>query len=193
MTDREIGRAIELQVWPADASPWPGDILIRVGRAARTILAAERPEVTREDVRIEVERRTSDWSRNTSHSMECRIDLVWSLLSHFAPPREARPIDGMSVEEIEDRMRRDWAAGLCGRGDGSADDQFKHCARVAHRLAQPAPVVDPPEVRARAMFQEAIDRGWDVATKDPDWIRRVGEINAELQAAAAAKEVPGDE
>jgi hypothetical protein len=59
---------------------------------------------------------------------------------HEAKAREARVIDGMSVGEIEAEMfihikEKD------RRMEGVL--YVQECARVAHRLAQPVPVVDP--------------------------------------------------
>lgn len=99
---------------------------------ARTLLSA-RPEVTREAVREwywNGEGRTLPFPSNEN----AMTTLVLAAISHFAPPPAPLPISGMSVEELQIQMLE---------GTGYHPTTALHCARVAHRLAQPAPVVDP--------------------------------------------------
>jgi hypothetical protein len=102
--------------------------LEELGRFARTLLAA-RPEVTREAVSGVVYQFTKDWTLNQSCSLEYRTDLAMHVLSHFVPPPAPLPISGMSAEEIQNAMEDELNGGM--------PDVFI-CARVAHRLAQPA-------------------------------------------------------
>jgi hypothetical protein len=105
---------------------------------ARTILAAERPEVSREAV--------DKWIREKSPVGSLAFRIL-AALSHFAPPREARVIDGMSVEEIATELRL-----YCSEGPGYRTHiPISRAAERIHRLAQPVPVVDP-DAEAKRVF-----------------------------------------
>lgn len=144
MTDEELGLKI-VHAQPGEKEHY----LAAVGRTARTLLAA-RPEVTREAV--------EKWCVEAWGFKQPATDIILAALSHFAPAREARPIDGMSVEEIEKAFLK--ARG----GDLSAGVITKSDARVAHRLAQPVPVVDADAEAKRLAFI------W--------WLRQASEVEA---------------
>jgi len=106
--------------------------------ALRRAILAARPEVTREAV--------EKWIREKCPVGSLAFKIL-AALSHFAPPREVRPIDGMSVEEIAAMFREE----LTYRDSITAT-----CARVAHRLAQPVPKVDP-DAEAKRLAWEHVE------------------------------------
>ena len=172
MTDKEIGRAIELQVWPGDSAAWEPDILIRIGRAARTLLAA-RPEVTREAVDDFAKKQVRPFG-DVDANWKAASEIAHRAISHFAPAREARQIDGMSVEECVELAKKIWL-----QHNGTITSTINKIGAAFHRLAQPVPVVDPDaEAKRLAWVQyttaggghrvdaDALWRGFDSAAKD---------------------------
>lgn len=189
MTDEELGNAIyqmmrntRREEGREEVYLFPGTVAL-MGKCVRTILAAERqhtsdcavhrgpdyqpgpcdcgaerPQVTREAV----QEWASEWLHKTPISeRRTNTNMIMDALSHFAPPREARPIDGMSVEEIRKEFPEPYPDVPRNRSELMA---IINCildtnARVAHRLAQPVPVVDP-DAEARALFEELKTGGW---------------------------------
>jgi len=122
MTDEELGKELVTVFRNTPANNGNADY-IATGRRARTILAA-RPEVTREDV--------EKWIRD-----KCPVgSLAFKILAaipHFAPPREARPIDGMSVisaglSALSEEVRATWRAEDYPVDAQSDEAQFRHAA-----------------------------------------------------------------
>lgn len=144
MTDEELGRAI-VDTWRTTSSGYAV-----VGARARALLSP--PVATREAVR--------KWMCTTESIRlldERNLDGILAALSHFAPPASNVPILRMSEAEIGIAMRaevdddpRNWSIG--------------DCARVAHRLAQPVPVVDPDAAAKDLAKSQGID--WSTTSGD---------------------------
>jgi len=91
MTDEELGRRV---IGLINNAPLGKKLEIYLGAKVNKLLAA-RPDVTREAV--------EEWYLKTYNykPSAVTIDDNMALLSHFASAREARQIDGVSVEEID--------------------------------------------------------------------------------------------
>jgi len=148
-----------------------------LARYARTILAAERPEVTREAVH--------EWVMNRQVGQALEVH-VWEALSHFAPPREVRPIDGMSVNQIEVAIETERATK--NSHIPCNPDFAEMAARIALRLAQPVPKVDPDAEAKRecwAYFSAAFPD--DYKNEKDCWADRTDPQRRGWRAVAAAK------
>ena len=130
MTDEELGRRVIRLI---NNAPRGKKLEIYLGAEVNKLLAA-RPEVTREAVEDFAKKQVRPFG-DVDANWKAASEIAHRAISHFAPAREARPIDEMSVEDL----KRAFAEQYSG---GSVSVSVEFCARVAHRLAQPVPVVD---------------------------------------------------
>lgn len=144
MDDETLGRRIVTASFPNIVHTWTKRELTAFGCAARELLA--KPVATREGVLdwlVEQQNNSGAWGMHGPPQEW--VDMVFSALSHFAPPRQRMMIEGMSVEDITKRISDTAPARFLhtwGKDEVIAVDA-EHAARVAHRLATtPAPEVD---------------------------------------------------
>lgn len=145
MTDEELGRHLcQIGNVKCDRSYMTSDWYAIFGAAARALLSppvATKALPSHDELKHEMWEafRNCDGTYGEIASACATVARQYlDALSHFAPPASNAPILQMSVEEIERDMRSE-------RGKKSPKYLWDHrdAARVAHRLAQPVPEVDP--------------------------------------------------
>jgi len=201
MTDEELGRKVVGDMWSKGYDCTDTD-KTALGATIRTLLAA-RPEVTQAAVH--------EWVMNRRVGQALEVH-VWDALSHFAPPPASLPpICGMSVEDWHEAFKPIYA----GNNEFRKMDHAEACAIIAHRLAQPAPVVDPDAEAKRLAWiyyeatpgpgkfktpeeywedgDEEVQNGWRAVAKEKADCQCRKEAVAALTAADAAMAVTDEE
>jgi len=148
MTDEELGKKL---IYGWDSLPTMKRDYEHFGARARTILAAERPQVMREVVDDYAKKQVMPFGDVDAH-WKSAAEVAWRALLHFAPARETRPIDGMSVKETIDHVEKHLCDVLCLAYPDMIGEKVRFAVQCAvselHHLAQPVPKVDPDAAEA---------------------------------------------
>lgn len=179
MTDEELGR----EVLTGFSIGTDTEYCARVGARVRALLT--KPVATREEL--------CRWIAKQYYGQLVqpdRIDMILAVLQQFAAPdRPKMMIEGMTVDDIRDEIRRDSEWQSVGESTSYV------AARVAHRLANtPAPVVDEDAEAKRCLW------AWSKATHSnlldschsPDELWDAYGEDGRVGWRAVAKEVGGE-
>lgn len=141
MTDEELGVELRAAYDSTNFNWW-----LAVARRARELLAAEqKPVATDEAIDQFLADGVGFGVLASPQNREYIGKFIRSALAHFVPPApELPPISRMSEwQELADIMTKERADS--GRTAFNVDQMVivDYCARIAHRLSQPAPKPDP--------------------------------------------------
>lgn len=177
MTEKEIIMALQFAWRNTAGDGWAG-----VLGCARELLASERPVATDEAINQFLTDGVGFGVLASPQNREYIGKFIRSTLSHFAPsPPELPPICGMTYGDLLEEMHKgrpsNW---MMAKYPGEI---VSECARVAHRLAQPAPKIDP-DAEAKRVYSAFVI---GTCMQQASWDDLPEGLKAGWRAVAAAK------